>query len=66
MRQADRTLGLSEGGAALDLYEDVDTSGIPIVPELEDEDTLTMDICRDFPYDYTLLLENLLDVGCGL
>lgn len=45
------------------MYEDMDTSDIPLVPELEEDTCISMDIMRDFPYDYTLLLENLLDVG---
>lgn len=32
-------------------------------PKPQDPDTLTLDIARDFPYDYSLLMENLLDVG---
>jgi len=44
--------------------DDLDTSGIPIVPLLEEgAGGVTLDVARDFPYDFALLMENLLDVG---
>mmetsp|Transcript_13287 Transcript_13287/g.23646 ORF Transcript_13287/g.23646 Transcript_13287/m.23646 type:complete len:212 (-) Transcript_13287:646-1281(-) len=42
----------------------MDTSGIPTVPLLEEGGGgVTLDVARDFPYDFALLMENLLDVG---
>jgi len=52
---------VDESGGLVDLDE-LDTSDIPIVPELDDG-AVTLDVARDFPYDYSLLVENLLDVG---
>ncbi|KAK9812641.1 hypothetical protein WJX72_001174 [[Myrmecia] bisecta] len=46
---------------------EIDTADIPIVPELEEEggweNVSSLDSFRDLPYDYSTLLENLLDVG---
>jgi len=36
---------------------------LPIVDELDDPAFVVIDICRDLPYDYVSLLENVLDVS---
>jgi phenylpropionate dioxygenase-like ring-hydroxylating dioxygenase large terminal subunit len=63
LRRQDLSLTQADGRVVTDVYEDVDTSDIPLVPELEEDTCISMDIMRDFPYDVSLLLENLLDVG---
>ncbi len=36
---------------------------LPTIPELDDPSYVYIDVCRDLPYDYTTLLENVLDVS---
>ncbi|KAL6764549.1 hypothetical protein V8C86DRAFT_2471996 [Haematococcus lacustris] len=56
-----RPIALPRGLDSRDSAAGVDTSDIPIVPELEDPEWVPQDTWRDLPYDYSTLMENVVD-----
>ncbi|GFH13284.1 pheophorbide a oxygenase [Haematococcus lacustris] len=61
-----RPVALPRGLDSRDSAAGIDTSDIPIVPELEDPEWVSQDTWRDLPYDYSTLMENVVDSSHAL